>query len=95
MQFGILAGYEMTGVRVTLLDGAYHRGRLLRARLQDRRFAGLQGGRAQGQSPVLLEPMMAVEVTTPEDYMGDVIGGTSTPAVARSRPWRSGRVPAS
>ena len=52
MQFGILAGYEMTGVSVTLLDGGLPRGRLLRAGLQDRRFAGLQGGRAQGL-PVL------------------------------------------
>ena len=51
MEFGILAGYPMVGVRVTLLDGALPRGRLLRARVQDRRFAGVQGGRPQGRAP--------------------------------------------
>ena len=50
------------------------RGRLLGARLQDRRLDGVQEGRRARRSPVLLEPIMAVEVTTPEDYMGDVIG---------------------
>ena len=49
------------------------RRRLLRARLQDRRLDGVQGG-ARKAGPVILEPMMAVEVTTPEDFMGDVIG---------------------
>ena len=53
------------------------RRRLERARVQDRRLDGVQGG-AQALQPKLLEPMMAVEVTTPEDYLGDVIGNLSS-----------------
>ncbi len=49
------------------------RGRLVGNGVQDRRFAGAEEGCAQAQ-PVILEPIMAVEVTTPEEYMGDVIG---------------------
>jgi elongation factor G len=73
MQFGILAGYEMTGVRVTLLDGAYHE---VDSSELAFKIAGSQAFKeaARKASPVLLEPMMAVEVTTPEDYMGEVIG---------------------
>ncbi|MFJ7155798.1 elongation factor G [Streptomyces sp. NPDC101118] len=73
MQFGILAGYEMTGVRVTLLDGGYHE---VDSSELAFKIAGSQAFKegARKASPVLLEPMMAVEVTTPEDYMGEVIG---------------------
>ncbi|MFC4465106.1 elongation factor G [Streptomyces xiangluensis] len=73
MQFGILAGYEMTGVRVTLIDGAYHE---VDSSELAFKIAGSQAFKeaARKASPVLLEPMMAVEVTTPEDYMGEVIG---------------------
>ena len=73
MQFGILAGYEMTGVRITLLDGGYHE---VDSSELAFKIAGSQAFKegARKASPVLLEPMMAVEVTTPEDYMGDVIG---------------------
>ncbi len=73
MQFGILAGYEMTGVRVILLDGGYHE---VDSSELAFKIAGSQAFKeaARKASPVLLEPMMAVEVTTPEDYMGDVIG---------------------
>jgi elongation factor G len=73
MQFGILAGYEMVGVRVTLLDGGYHE---VDSSELAFKIAGSQAFKegARRASPVLLEPMMAVEVTTPEDYMGDVIG---------------------
>ncbi|MER5808922.1 elongation factor G [Streptomyces sp. NPDC002033] len=73
MQFGILAGYEMTGVRVTLLDGGYHE---VDSSELAFKIAGSQAFKeaARKASPVLMEPMMAVEVTTPEDYMGDVIG---------------------
>jgi len=77
MQFGILAGYEMTGVRVTLLDGAYHE---VDSSELAFKIAGSQAFKeaARKASPVLLEPMMAVEVVTPEDYMGDVIGDLSS-----------------
>ncbi|MEV4994833.1 elongation factor G [Streptomyces niveus] len=73
MQFGILAGYEMVGVRVTLLDGGYHE---VDSSELAFKIAGSQAFKdgARRASPVLLEPMMSVEVTTPEDYMGDVIG---------------------
>ncbi|KAF4407812.1 MULTISPECIES: elongation factor G [Streptomyces] len=73
MQFGILAGYEMTGVRVTLLDGQYHD---VDSSELAFKIAGSQAFKeaARKAGPVLLEPLMAVEVTTPEDYMGDVIG---------------------
>ena len=53
------------------------RHRLLGDRLQDRRLAGAQGGRASAPSPVLLEPIMAVEVVTPQEFIGDVIGDLS------------------
>ena len=73
MQFGILAGYEMTGVRVILLDGGYHE---VDSSELAFKIAGSQAFKeaARKASPVLLEPMMSVEVTTPEDYMGEVIG---------------------
>ncbi|MFD8975178.1 MULTISPECIES: elongation factor G [Streptomyces] len=73
MQFGILAGYEMTGVRVILLDGGYHE---VDSSELAFKIAGSQAFKeaARKASPVILEPMMSVEVTTPEDYMGEVIG---------------------
>jgi elongation factor G len=73
MKFGILAGYEMVGVRITLLDGGYHE---VDSSELAFKIAGSQAFKegARKASPVLLEPMMAVEVITPEDYMGDVIG---------------------
>jgi elongation factor G len=73
MEFGVLAGYPLQGVRVTLLDGASHDvdSSELAFKIAGS-MAFKEGARKAG--PALLEPMMAVEVTTPEDYMGDVIG---------------------
>ncbi|HZG04636.1 MAG TPA: elongation factor G [Streptomyces sp.] len=73
MEFGVLAGYPLTGVRVTLLDGAYHE---VDSSEMAFKIAGSMAFKeaARKASPALLEPMMAVEVTTPEEYMGDVIG---------------------
>ncbi|MBU7596913.1 elongation factor G [Streptomyces sp. P38-E01] len=73
MEFGVLAGYPLTGVRVTLLDGAYHD---VDSSEMAFKIAGSIAFKeaARKASPALLEPMMKVEVTTPEDYMGDVIG---------------------
>ncbi|MFJ2776070.1 elongation factor G [Kitasatospora sp. NPDC087315] len=73
MEFGVLAGYPLQGVRVTLLDGAAHDvdSSELAFKIAGS-MAFKEGARKAG--PALLEPMMAVEVTTPEDYMGDVIG---------------------
>ncbi len=73
MQHGVLAGYPMVDVKVTLLDGAYHD---VDSSELAFKIAGTmafkEGARLAG--PALLEPIMAVEVTTPEDFMGDVIG---------------------
>ena len=73
MQYGVLAGYPLVGLKVTLLDGAYHE---VDSSEMAFKVAGSQALKeaARLAKPVLLEPMMAVEVTTPEDYMGDVIG---------------------
>ncbi|NYD76983.1 elongation factor G [Arthrobacter cupressi] len=73
MQFGILAGYPMVGVRATLIDGAYHD---VDSSEMAFKIAGSQVFKegARKANPVLLEPLMSVEVRTPEEYMGDVIG---------------------
>ncbi|GAA5122218.1 elongation factor G [Haloechinothrix salitolerans] len=73
MQYGVLAGYPLVGLKVTLLDGAYHE---VDSSEMAFKVAGSQALKeaARLAKPVLLEPMMAVEVTTPEEYMGDVIG---------------------
>jgi elongation factor G len=77
MQHGILAGYPLVGVKVTLLDGAAHD---VDSSEMAFKIAGsmLLKEAARRADPVLLEPMMAVEVRTPEDYMGDVIGDLSS-----------------
>jgi elongation factor G len=73
MENGVLAGYPMVDVKVTLQDGAYHDvdSSELAFKIAGS-MAFKEGARKAG--PVILEPMMAVEVTTPEDFMGDVIG---------------------
>ncbi|WP_034091452.1 elongation factor G [Streptacidiphilus albus] len=73
MKSGVLAGFGTTGVRVTLLDGDYH---TVDSSDLAFRIAGAQAFKeaARRAGPVLLEPVMAVEVTTPEDYVGEVIG---------------------
>ncbi|WUI00327.1 elongation factor G [Spirillospora sp. NBC_00431] len=72
-EFGVLAGYPMVGVKVTLQDGAYHE---VDSSEMAFKVAGSMAFKeaARKASPTLLEPMMAVEVTTPEENMGDVIG---------------------
>ncbi len=73
MENGILAGYPMVDVKVTLLDGAYHD--VDSSELAFKIAGSMAFKEAAGRAkPALLEPMMAVEVTTPEDFMGDVIG---------------------
>ncbi len=73
MQFGILAGYPMVDVKFTLEDGAYHD---VDSSELAFKLAGSMAFKeaARKADPVLLEPVFAVEVTTPDDYMGDVIG---------------------
>ena len=73
MQFGVLAGYPVENVRVTLVDGAYHD---VDSSELAFKIAGSMGFKeaARRADPAILEPMMAIEVTTPGDYLGTVIG---------------------
>nr|WP_291496346.1 elongation factor G [Actinomyces sp.] len=73
MQSGVLAGYPVVDVRATLLDGAYHE---VDSSEMAFKIAGSMAFKeaAKKAKPVLLEPIMDVEVRTPEEYMGDVIG---------------------
>ena len=73
MEFGVLAGYPMVDVKFTLEDGAYHD---VDSSELAFKIAGNQAFKeaARMAKPVLLEPMFAVEVTTPETFLGDVIG---------------------
>ncbi|TDW17116.1 translation elongation factor 2 (EF-2/EF-G) [Kribbella kalugense] len=73
MEFGVLAGYPMVDVKVTLTDGAYHD---VDSSELAFKIAGSMAFKdaARRATPVILEPMFAVEVITPEDYMGEVIG---------------------
>jgi len=73
MALGVVAGYPMVGIKATLLDGAYHD---VDSSEMAFKIAGSQVLKeaVRRADPVLLEPVMAVEVRTPEEYMGDVIG---------------------
>jgi elongation factor G len=73
---GVLAGYPVVDVKVTLFDGSYHE---VDSSEQAFKMAGIMAFKEgmRKASPALLEPMMAVEVETPEDYMGDVMGDLS------------------
>ena len=77
MEGGVLAGYPLTGIKATLTDGAYHD---VDSSEMAFKIAGnmvLREG-ARRAKPVLVEPIMAVEVRTPEEYMGDVMGDLSS-----------------
>jgi len=73
MQNGVIAGYPVVDFKVTLFDGSYHE---VDSSEMAFKIAGSMGFRegALKADPVLLEPIMKVEVVTPEDYMGDVMG---------------------
>ena len=73
MENGVVAGYPLVDCKVTLIDGSYHD---VDSSEMAFKIAGSMGFRegAQNAHPVLLEPIMKVEVVTPEDYMGDVMG---------------------
>ncbi len=73
MQFGVLAGYPVEDVRATLVDGAYHD---VDSSELAFKIAGSMAFKeaARRAHPAILEPLMAVEVTTPDDYLGTVIG---------------------
>ncbi|WP_203568637.1 elongation factor G [Aestuariimicrobium ganziense] len=73
LQFGVLAGYPVEDIKVTLVDGAYHD---VDSSELAFKIAGSMAFKeaARKADPALLEPMMAVEVTTPEEFLGTVIG---------------------
>ena len=73
LQNGVVAGYPLQGVKVTLYDGSYHD---VDSSEMAFKLAGSMAAKdgAMKARPILLEPMMDVEVVTPEDYMGDVVG---------------------
>ncbi|AKF26550.1 elongation factor G [[Brevibacterium] flavum] len=73
MQYGFLAGYPLVNVKATLEDGAYHD---VDSSEMAFKLAGSQAFKeaVAKAKPVLLEPIMSVEITTPEEYMGEVIG---------------------
>ena len=76
-QAGVLAGYPVLDVKVTLFDGSYHE---VDSSEMAFKIAGSMGFRAAvaKAAPVLLEPMMKVEITTPDEYLGDVMGDVSS-----------------
>ncbi|MET4224080.1 elongation factor G [Oerskovia enterophila] len=73
LQLGVLAGFPLVGVKATLIDGAYHDVDSSEMAFKIAGSMVLKEG-VKRADPVLLEPVMAVEVRTPEEYMGDVIG---------------------
>src|SRR5262249_45392457 len=93
MNSGVLAGYPVVDVKVELVEGSYHE-----VDSSERAFK-IAGSLAFKEAmkrakPKLLEPMMAVEVVTPEEYLGDVMGNLSSPwsrSAARSRSRRASR----
>jgi len=70
---GILAGFPVVDVKVTLIDGSYHEVDSSEMAFKIAGSMGFKEGCAKA-SPIILEPIMSVEVVVPEDYMGDVIG---------------------
>jgi len=73
LQSGVVAGYPVLDVKVTLFDGSYHDVDSSEMAFKIAGSMGFKKGAAEA-NPVLLEPTMKVEVTTPEDWMGDVVG---------------------
>ncbi|MDM7858984.1 elongation factor G [Alteromonas sp. ASW11-36] len=73
MRNGVVAGYPVLDVKVTLFDGSYHDVDSSEMAFKIAGSMGFKNG-AEQADPVLLEPVMKVEVTTPEDWMGDVVG---------------------
>jgi elongation factor G len=77
MENGVLAGFPMVDVKVALVDGSYHEVDSSEMAFKIAGSMALKDGARQA-NPVLLEPIMTVEVVTPEEYMGDVMGDLSS-----------------
>jgi elongation factor G len=77
MEAGVLAGFPVVDIKVTLVDGSYHD---VDSSEMAFKVAGSMAFKEASKraKPVLLEPVMAVEVVTPEEYMGDVIGNINS-----------------
>ena len=73
LESGIIAGFPVVDVKVTIFDGSYHDVDSSEAAFKIAGSMGFKAGAAKA-NPVLLEPIFAVEVVTPEEYMGDIIG---------------------
>jgi elongation factor G len=73
MESGVIAGYPVVDVKVTLFDGSYHEVDSSEMAFKVAGSMALKNA-TKAANPVLLEPLMNVEVVTPEDYMGDVMG---------------------
>ena len=76
MQSGVMAGYPVVDIKATLYDGSFHDVDSSEMAFKIAGSMAFKDGMQKG-APVLLEPIMSVEVVTPEDYMGDVIGNLS------------------
>lgn len=76
MESGVLAGYPMVDIKVTLLDGSYHEVDSSEMAFKIAGSMGFKEGAIKG-APVLLEPIMRIEVVVPDEYTGDVIGNLS------------------
>lgn len=74
---GVLAGYPVVDIRVELIDGSYHEVDSSEAAFKVAGSMAFKNAMKKA-APVILEPMMAVEVETPEEYMGDVMGNLSS-----------------
>ncbi|PFG27250.1 elongation factor G [Corynebacterium renale] len=77
MQYGYLAGFPLVNIKATLEDGQYHDVDSSEMAFKIAGSQALKAGVAKAK-PVLLEPLMAVEITTPEEYMGEVIGDVNS-----------------
>jgi elongation factor G len=77
MQSGVLAGYPCVDIKITIYDGSYHDVDSNEMAFKIAGSMGFKNG-CEKASPVILEPIMAVEVVVPEDYMGDVIGNLNS-----------------
>ncbi|MFW6069227.1 MAG: elongation factor G [Chloroflexota bacterium] len=76
MEAGVLAGYPLTDIRVTLVDGSYHEVDSSEMAYKIAGSMALKDG-VHRAGPILLEPIMAVEIISPEEYTGDIIGNLS------------------
>jgi elongation factor G len=77
LQKGVVAGYPVVDVKVTLTDGSYHEVDSSELAFKMAAIMGFKDGARQAE-PVLLEPIMKVEVVTPEEYMGDIMGNLNS-----------------